>query len=104
MKVTYDRIYQIVKLIPPGFVTTYGRIARLAGIPGHARRVGYALSALKRDDVPWHRVVNAKGEISRRSRSGNESVQQQLLKEEGIAFDEKGRVSFDRFGWFPEAL
>ena len=44
------------------------------------------------------------GEISRRSRSGNESVQQQLLKEEGIAFDEKGRVSFDRFGWFPEAL
>ena len=104
MKVTYDRIYQAVKLIPSGFVTTYGQVARLAGIPGQARRVGYALSALKRDDVPWHRVINAKGEISRRGRSGNEDVQQRLLEEEGIAFDEKGRVSFDHYGWFPETL
>lgn len=104
MKVTYDRIYAIVKLIPYGHVTTYGQVARLAGIPRQARRIGYALNALKEDDVPWHRVINARGEISRRGDPDHEIIQRQLLEVEGVVFNEKGQVSFDCHGWFPETV
>ena len=102
MKVTYDMIQRIVSRIPRGRVATYGQIADLAGIPGEARRVGYALSALPDGtSVPWQRVVNAKGEISLRSHSGHESLQKKLLKAEGVLFARDGRISMDRFQWRP---
>ena len=102
MKVTYDMIHRIVSRIPRGRVATYGQIAVLAGIPGQARRVGYALSALPDGTVvPWQRVVNAKGEISLRARSGSESVQKKLLGAEGVLFTPEGRISMDRFQWRP---
>jgi methylated-DNA-protein-cysteine methyltransferase-like protein len=83
----YEAIYAATRRIPPGSVATYGQIAELAGLPGHARQVGYAMSCLDEDtDVPWHRVVNAKGEISRRAWSnGCEDFQQTLLEDEGVA-------------------
>jgi methylated-DNA-protein-cysteine methyltransferase related protein len=91
-----------VKRIPPGRVATYGQVAALAGLDGHARQVGYALHALPRGTtVPWHRVVNAGGAISRRSEPGAELVQQQLLAREGVLLDARGRVPLSRVRWKP---
>lgn len=82
------RIYDAVRRIPVGRVATYGDIAAAAGLPGHARQVGYALAALDGEsDVPWHRVVNAQGRISPRGGDRSaEALQQALLRSEGIAF------------------
>jgi methylated-DNA-protein-cysteine methyltransferase-like protein len=84
---TYARIYRTVRRIPVGCVATYGQIAELAGLGQHARMVGYALAALPHEsDVPWHRVINAKGEISHGDAIGGE-MQRQLLVQEGVPFD-----------------
>lgn len=96
---TYQRIFEVVKRIPRGKVATYGQIAQLAGLAEHARQVGYALSALENDSVPWYRVINAKGEISPRTWSDHDGLQRQLLEKEGIAFNERGKVSLARFRW-----
>jgi methylated-DNA-protein-cysteine methyltransferase-like protein len=104
MKITYDLIHRIVSRIPRGRVATYGQIADLAGIPGQARRIGYALSALPDGtEVPWQRVVNAKGEISLRTSTGAESVQKKLLRAEGVVFSREGRIAMDRYQWRPRA-
>ena len=98
---TYSRIYRTVKKIPRGRVATYGQIARLAGFPRHARLVGYALHALRSDidpSVPWHRVINAKGEISLDDYSGAD-LQRKLLQAECVIFDKRNRVDLERFGW-----
>ena len=95
----YERVYAVVKRIPKGRVATYGQIARLAGIPRQARRVGYALSAVSDDRIPWHRVVNAKGEISARSDPHFEEIQRELLDREGIVFASNGQISLSRFQW-----
>jgi len=101
--ITYDRIYSVVRRIPKGRVATYGQIARLAGIPRQPRQIGYALAALRdHNPVPWHRVVNAKGEVSQRSASGFEELQRILLEREGVVFDVKGRISLSRFRWRPK--
>jgi len=105
MTSSYREIYSAVARIPRGRVATYGQIASLAGIPGHARQVGYALCKL--DDhalIPWHRVVNAKGMISPRADgSPMELVQRLLLEDEGVMFDEQGRIPLSRFLWRPES-
>lgn len=95
---TYERVYDVVRRIPRGRVATYGQVARLAGLGGHARVVGYALSVCDAD-LPWHRVINARGEISLRSDSWYERRQRELLTREGIAFDERGRTELDRYRW-----
>lgn len=99
---SYRAIYAVVSQIPKGKVATYGQVALLAGLPGRARLVGYALSALNDPSVPWHRVVNAKGEISRRS-GGSEAdeVQRLRLEAEGVIFDSHGRIPLERFRWRP---
>ena len=95
----YSRIYAAVRRIPRGRVATYGQIADAAGIPGHARQVGYALHALPSGSaVPWHRVVNAAGRVSLRSERGDEIRQRQLLEREGIRFEGE-RIPFTQFGW-----
>jgi TDG/mug DNA glycosylase family protein len=102
--VSRARIYATVRGVPRGRVASYGQIARLAGLPGHARQVGYALAALLGEsDVPWQRVINARGEVSPRATPGYEDLQRALLEREGVVFDAKGRVSLARFGWQPEA-
>ena len=99
---TYRRIYAVVKRIPRGRVATYGQIAAVAGLPRHARLVGYALNVLPSgSDLPWHRIVNAKGRVSPRANAlGHEDLQAQLLRREGVRFVE-GAISLERFLWRP---
>src|ERR671927_562274 len=88
---SYARIYDIVRRIPRGRVATYGQIASLAGLAGQARQVGYALHALPASTtVPWHRVINARGEVSARAEWGSELTQRFLLQREGVRFDARG--------------
>jgi len=92
----------VVRRIPKGRVATYGQVASLAGLAGHARQVGYALHALPDGTVvPWHRVVNAAGRISTRATPGGELVQRLLLEKEGIRLDGRGRVPLDQLRWTP---
>ena len=82
-------------------MATYGQIAKLAGRPGHARQVGYALHALtSATAVPWQRVVNATGAISLRPMTGG-ITQRMLLEKEGVRFDARGRIALTAFGWRP---
>ncbi|HET8551858.1 MAG TPA: MGMT family protein [Gammaproteobacteria bacterium] len=99
MKDVYARIYAAVREIPPGHVATYGGIARHVGA-STPRQVGYAMAALHGgSDVPWHRVINSKGEVSTRKSVYGASEQRELLEEEGVYFDRSGRVDLTRFGW-----
>jgi len=100
-----NQVWELVRQIPAGKVATYGQIARMLPVPegmdpkGYQafgpRWVGGAMAACP-DDVPWQRVINSKGEIS--PRPGAEK-QRQLLEEEGVAFDEHGRVDLKVYGW-----
>jgi methylated-DNA-protein-cysteine methyltransferase related protein len=97
-----DRIYAVVRRIPRGRVATYGQVAELAGLPGHARQVGYAMAALPSGTgVPWHRVLNAGGMVSRRKYPGEELSQRRLLEREGVKFDARGRVDLKVVRWRP---
>ena len=96
----WELFYAVVRRIPAGRVATYGQVAELAGLDGHARQVGYALHALPdHHDVPWHRVINAAGEISVRGASDSHELQRMLLEAEGVTFDAKGRIPLARFRW-----
>jgi methylated-DNA-protein-cysteine methyltransferase-like protein len=101
----HARIYSIVRQIPPGRVATYGQVALLAGLPGHARLAGYALYNLPDEllaRVPWQRVVNAMGRVSySESRRGNDHLQRRLLEEEGVVFDRRGRIDLALYQWRP---
>ena len=104
MKATssYARIYAVVRRIPKGRVASYGQVAELAGLPGAARQVGYAMAALRPSDrVPWQRVVNARGEISARAEPGADKLQRVVLEREGVRFDARGRIDLARYGWRP---
>lgn len=95
----YHLIWETVSQIPKGRITTYGEIATLAGLPGQARLIGYALHNLPANTkVPWHRVINAQGKISLSNLDGMHDVQWQLLKKEGVRFF-KERTSFSKYGW-----
>ena len=100
-----DRIYAVVRRIPPGRVATYGKVAALAGLPGHARQVGQALQeAPDGVDLPWQRVINARGEVSPRGGLGlEEGLQRHLLQEEDVVFDSRGRIDLTLYGWDPDA-
>ena len=94
----YDRIYTLVRQVPSGRVTTYGRIGRLAGCTG--RTVGFAMAALPAcSDVPWQRVINSQGRISPRADGDGSLIQRHLLEAEGICFDSRERVDLERYGW-----
>jgi methylated-DNA-protein-cysteine methyltransferase related protein len=98
---SYERIWAVVRRIPAGRVATYGQVARLAGLGGAARLVGYALHALPEagNRVPWQRVINSQGRISQRGLGGPEQVQKRLLEREGVRFDGRERVDLARYGW-----
>ncbi len=99
---SYRAIYAVVSRIPRGRVATYGQVAALAGMPGRARLVGYALSTLNEPSIPWHRVINARGEISPRADGGpGDTVQRLRLEAEGVKFDGQGRIPLDRYRWQP---
>lgn len=101
---SYDLIYKTVRKIPVGKVATYGQIADLAGLYGKARVVGYALFQVDTvtDALPWHRVINAKGEISYSSlRKGGDYLQKHLLEKEGIEFKPNGKINLKEYQWQP---
>ena len=95
----FERIFDAVRVIPAGKVSTYGRIAKYIGCS--AQMVGFAMAAVPYDsDVPWHRVINYKGMISQRSDGYSDGMQRALLVAEGIRFDEEtGRVDLKRDVW-----
>ena len=105
MRIFHIRVWELARLIPPGKVATYGQIAALLPPPeGMAskaylafgpRWVGGAMAACP-DQVPWWRVINARGEISPRPGAAE---QRQLLESEGIVFDAHNRVDLKRYGW-----
>ena len=89
-------VLALVAKIPRGRVATYGQLAALAGKPRSARAVGRVMR--NADGVPWHRVVNAQGGISRRSRMTGMVTQRIRLEQEGVVF-RRGRVVLRRFRW-----
>ncbi|MCB9674125.1 MAG: MGMT family protein [Alphaproteobacteria bacterium] len=95
----HRRVYTVVRTVPEGYVTTYGDVAAAMGSPRVARHVGWALAAMKDEEAPWHRVINAQGRISHRGDTGRATLQRALLEAEGIEF--KGdRVDLKRFRWW----
>lgn len=98
----YERIYAVVRQVPPGRVTTYGQVARLVGGIS-AQMVGFALAALRDrpagQEVPWQRVINARGKISPHGYGFGSAIQRQLLEEEGVVFDVAGCVDLSLYGW-----
>lgn len=104
----YEQVYAVVRRIPAGTVTSYGRIAQMLGRPNAARAVGYALSALKDkrdeeeedyDDVPWHRVINSQGRISIQNREYSAKKQARLLRSEGVRVSEDLHIDLNEFLW-----
>ncbi len=101
----YERVYALVRHVPHGRVVTYGQVAALLGAPRAARAVGYALRALPAgSDVPWHRVINHRGQISPRHPAASLILQRLLLEDEGVGFDAQDRVNLSVYRWQPEAL
>lgn len=96
---THARILNVVQRIPEGRVSTYGWIAELAGYSRQPRLVGYALHQSADESVPWHRVVNARGEVSSRTAGDSHQRQRTLLEAEGIVFSASGRIDLARHGW-----
>lgn len=99
-----DRVFAVVQQIPRGKVATYGQIARMIGAPRSARYVGYALRANPAPgtdpaSIPCHRVVFKDGRMATGFAFGGPDVQQEMLKEEGVGFDEDGRVVMADFLW-----
>lgn len=99
-----DKVFDVVRQIPRGKVATYGQVARLIGAPRSARYVGYALHAnpapgVDPDSIPCHRVVFKDGRMATGFAFGGEGVQRKMLEEEGIAFDEEGRVLMRAHQW-----
>lgn len=89
----FRRVYYVVRLIPAGQVATYGQIAKILEHPRAARTVGWALHSLPSDiEVPWQRVVNAKGGVCC-------SEQRVLLEAEGVSFDVQGRAQLAAHRW-----
>ena len=103
----YEKVYKVVRCIPPGKVSSYGRIAEMLGTPKAARAVGYALSALRHPNqdgytsanVPWQRVVNSQGRISIHHREQTANRQAEILRAEGVKVDENGRIDLSVYLW-----
>jgi methylated-DNA-protein-cysteine methyltransferase-like protein len=102
----YQKVYAVVRQIPPGKVTSYGRVAEMIGHTGAARQVGYAMSALKSrvddpefQDIPWQRVVGHNGKIVIKGGEHSRHYQAELLREEGITVDETLTVDMGVYLW-----
>ena len=99
-----DAVYDVTRAIPPGRVTTYGTIANFLGL-GSARMVGWALNkCLPGDEVPAHRVVNSKGELSGRNNFTPPSAMQERLEREGVEVKNDRVVDFANLHWDPEEV
>tara|TARA_R110001592_G_scaffold148471_3_gene373360 strand:- start:53967 stop:54305 length:339 start_codon:yes stop_codon:yes gene_type:complete len=99
----FSKVYQVVKLIPDGRVTTYGAIASYLGSKGSARMVGWAMNAAHGlEDVPAHRVVNRMGQLTGKNHFPTPDLMQQLLEKEGVSVIDDSIRDFDKIFWDPE--
>lgn len=94
----YKSVWALVKKVPRGKVVTYGQVATWLGSPRAARAVGYAMFNCEDAKVPWHRVVNAKGEISIGGHLHRPGLQRDLLEREGVEFVGE-RIDLATYGW-----
>jgi len=98
----FQRVYEVVKQIPYGKITTYGAIAKKIGAPKSARMVGYALNgSAMQEDVPAHRVVNRKGLLTGKHHFQGTNLMQQLLENEGVKIKENTVQNFNDHFWEP---
>lgn len=98
----FERVYDVVRLIPYGRVTSYGAIAKYLGAARSARMVGWAMNACHgRDDVPAHRVVNRVGLLSGKHHFEGTNLMQQLLESEGVKVKENKIIKFEKYFWDP---
>ena len=97
-----DKVYEVVKRIPEGKVVTYGQIAIHLGNKHLARTVGNILhNNPDPENIPCHRVVNAKGKVAEHYAFGGADAQRRRLEAEGIEFDANGRIDLNKYGWEP---
>jgi methylated-DNA-protein-cysteine methyltransferase-like protein len=95
-----EAVCRAVAQVPRGRVACYGQIAWMAGYPRRPRQVGMVLRGLPEgNDLPWHRIVNARGYVPSRGRWWGARLQIQRLREEGVEVDDLGNLDLDRFGW-----
>jgi len=97
----FIKVYDVAKKIPYGKVTTYGHIAEVCGIKSSARTVGWALNGC-RPDIPAHRVVNRFGALTGKIHFGDSNLMEDLLRSEGIEFDNDGCVKLEKHLWIPK--
>ncbi|NMB81400.1 MAG: MGMT family protein [Ignavibacteria bacterium] len=97
----FDRVYELTAKIPRGKVTTYGHLAEACGIKSAARTVGWAMNGAKESNLPCHRVVNRNGTLTGRIHFGDIHLMEELLRSEGIEFDEEGNVNMKKHLWIP---
>ena len=96
----FNKVYDVVKKIPYGKVTTYGHIAESCGIKSAARTVGWALNGCG-PDIPAHRVVNRYGALTGKIHFGDPNLMEDLLRSEGVEFDKNGCVKLEKHLWVP---
>ncbi|WP_153731113.1 MGMT family protein [Sporosarcina obsidiansis] len=103
MQTFTERVVSIIQQIPSGRIMTYGQVAAEAGNPRGARQVVRVLHSMSRKyDLPWHRIINAKGGISTPENAEEKGrTQRELLTSEGVQFDEKGCVPLETYRWHP---
>lgn len=97
----FKKVYDVVEKIPYGKVTTYGAIAEVCGVKSAARTVGWALNGKFADNLPCHRVVNRYGALTGKMHFGDPNLMEDLLRSEGIEFDEDGCVIMKKYMWHP---
>ncbi len=109
MDLTNDRnyrakVYEIVKEIPAGKVMTYGQIADILGEGYTPRTVGFVMHAADTENVPWQRVINSKGGCSTGKMTMPVNLQQKMLEDEKVIFNEKSFCDLKEYQWFPEGF
>lgn len=97
-----ERVYGIVRRIPRGRVMTYGQIAALLGEGYTPRTVGYVMHAADGENVPWQRVINSQGKCSTGRLTIPVNLQQDMLEQEGVEFNDKGKCDLRKYEWWPE--
>lgn len=103
METFTERAVQVIRQIPPGYVMTYGQVAAEAGNPRGARQVTRVLHSMSaKYNLPWHRIINAKGGISTPENAELKGeTQRQRLETEGVQFDASGRIALETYRWHP---
>ncbi len=99
-----ERVYEIVREIPAGRVMTYGQIAEILGEGYVPRTVGYVMHAADTQKIPWQRVINSQGACSTGKMTLPVNLQQKMLEDEGIEFNEKGRCDLKIYLWVPKGF